>query len=136
MSWNSTLKRKKPIQRGAWKQKPRKPWKKTEIPKQKAPMRQVSKKRQSRLGEYRKVSKAFLERNQVCKICLVRGIIPPNKSTEIHHHRGRIGRLLCDVRGFVASCFPCRDFPHANTVVARELGVLAPATLWNVPFPD
>ncbi len=85
-------------------------------------------------GVYSRVSKAFLAmpENHRCAICIVRGIVPPNLSTETHHFAGRIGRLLCYVPYFIPSCFPCREWPHQNARQARELGVLAPAPQWNV----
>lgn len=133
MSW-STLKRKTPMKRGAWKRKPGKIIPKTKLKRSHKPMRQVSPKQGKRLREYGPISKAFLADHPFCAICTARGIHPPNSATEVHHLRGRVGKLLCDKRGFVASCFPCRDFPHTQVIEARRLGVLAPAHLWNVPF--
>lgn len=59
------------------------------------------------------------------------------RAREVHHYRGRIGRLLCDVRFFIATCRACREWPHENTVEARALELLAPGSEWNVfPGPE
>jgi hypothetical protein len=122
------------MKRGGWTRKPGKTIPRSGLKRSQKPMCQVSQKQGKRLREYGPISKKFLAENPICAICVARKKKPPNPSTEVHHLRGRVGRLLCDVRGFVASCFPCRDFPHTKVIKARELGVLAPANLWNVPF--
>lgn len=103
----------------------------------KKPMRKVSKAKQKRLREeYYPAHREFLSKpeNRFCGICLAKGQNPPNRSTEVHHVRGRAGTLLSDPRGFIPSCYPCRKVPHDNPRWAREVGILAPAHLWNVPF--
>lgn len=128
--FNSTLQRKKPL-----KSKGR-PWAKKPLPdkKPKNQLKKITKSLRKRKREYYPLQRQFLEDHPFCQICEARGAMPPNRSTEVHHKFGRIGSLLCDVRGFVASCFPCRDFPHSNPKKARELGVLGEARYWNVPI--
>lgn len=107
----------------------------------KTPLRKVSRSLARRLREYFKLTAAFLARpeNTWCWICDVRREhgenICRNQSTEVHHHRGRAGRLLTWIPGFRASCRGCREWPHQNQKIAREWGVLAPAAQFNV-FPE
>lgn len=100
----------------------------------KKPIRSTSKKRAVEIRLYTKERREWLklERNRVCHICLCVGRATPNPSTEIHHARGRIGRLLRDRRFWVASCRPCRSIPHDNPKWARSVGILAEQKDWNV----
>lgn len=104
------------------------------------PIKKVSRALRTRMRSYLALHGPFLARpeNQLCLICTVRREhgenIAINCATEIHHHRGRRGRLLCWVPGFRPSCFFCRDWPHENKRKAREWGLLAPAVLYDV-FP-
>lgn len=113
-------------------------WSRTGDLKRKKPLKKVSKSYRNRLRVYYPLSQEFLVANPLCHICEARQRagedIQVNAATEIHHKRGRCGRLLTWVPGFVASCRACRDFPHLNPRKARDLGVLASATEWNV-FP-
>lgn len=109
--------------------------------KRQRPLKKVSRSLRERLKVYQFLAKIFLSKpeNENCIICTVRREhgenIVINRSTEIHHHRRRRGRLLCWVPGFRASCYPCRLWPHENGERARELGLLASAVLFDV-FPD
>lgn len=93
---------------------------------QRSPLRRVSKKRASEGKEYQAVSRAFLVANPTCQACY------KEPATELHHKRGRIGKLLIDTRFFMAVDSDCHEFIHANPNRARELGLLAPANEWNV----
>lgn len=53
-------------------------------------------------------------------------------STEVHHQRGRTGRLLADTRYFIASCRGCREWPHENQKRARLLNLLSGPNDWMV----
>lgn len=92
-------------------------------------------------AKYRRLAAAFLARpeNRLCWICVIRREhgenILINLATEVHHWALRAGRLLCYVPYFRASCFRCREFPHKNTKLAREMGVLAPVNICGV-FPE
>jgi hypothetical protein len=102
------------------------------------PLKKVARSQRQRLTKYFALSTAFLLKpeNKLCVICQTRREhgedILINNAVEVHHFRGRIGRLLCWVPGFRASCFPCRSWPHDNPTKARAWGLLAPAALWNV----
>src|SRR5262245_60991414 len=58
------------------------------------PIKKISRARRKRLCEYYSLQREFLKRNPICGICLVRGVTPANRSTEVHHYAGRVGRLL------------------------------------------
>ncbi len=77
-------------------------------------LRSRSKKRATSEREYSKLRKEFLAENPRCCCCTL------NAST-VHHQRGKVGRLLCDVRWFVPLCLPCHQWVEENHRLAREL---------------
>jgi hypothetical protein len=103
-------------------------------------LKKMSKGHRAELAKYRKLETKFLSDpvNKWCICCTIRREhgenICRNQATEIHHWAGRIGRLLCYVPYFRAFCNRCRTWPHDYPKLARELGLLAPANLWNA-FP-
>jgi hypothetical protein len=104
-------------------------------------IRRTSKGLKAEQTKYRQLAKQFLAlpENRVCICCTLRREqlgenILLNPATEIHHWAGRIKKLLCYVPYFRAFCYHCREWPHQNKMKARELGLLAPAHLWEV-FP-
>jgi len=103
------------------------------VPMKKTPLKKISKSHRKKLKTYYEIRNEFLATHPACAICLVLGQSPA-PATETHHIRGRSGSLLCDVRGLVPSCRGHREWPHENPTKARELGVLAEASLWGVPF--
>jgi hypothetical protein len=104
--------------------------------------KKVAKARREALRKYFGLSREFLSQpeNRGCKICAARIAsgenMAVNRSTEIHHTRGRIGKLLTDTRFWLASCFYCREFPHSNPARARAMGLLAHPRDWNVSPVD
>lgn len=108
--------------------------------KKRKPLKKISRSQRTRSRAYFALTAAFLERpeNQHCQICVRRREagedILLHQATEVHHRRGRIGRLLTHEPEFVPSCFECRQWPHQHPRKARELGLLAPVAQWNV-FP-
>jgi hypothetical protein len=134
----SALKRKTPLKAyGSIKRPKKKPaweWAKPLAPIKRATLKKVAKGRARQQREYFSRHREFLKRHPVCGICLVRGLNPA-PATEVHHMRGRIGRLLADERFWCPSCRSCREFPHENPTRARELGILAPVSEWNV-YPE
>lgn len=128
-------------------------------------LKAISAKRKVQVREYSRIGREFLAKpeNSVCGVCLARSMQVPwsvikrglvqmgeagistlreagatvTPATEKHHYRGRRGRLLCDTRFFIASCFRCREFPHEHPKEARELELLAPPAEWEVfPGPE
>ncbi len=105
----------------------------------------VSKRRASRLGEYRKKREAFLSANPYCQIWMRRmGLTEKDavlwggqyfhrptmtiywapRSQEIHHVRGRIGAMLLDERYWLAASRSEHDWCHSHPSQARALGLL------------
>jgi hypothetical protein len=105
--------------------------------KRKRPLKKVARARRTQLQAYQALAEAFLSlpENRLCVICQTRREhgenILVNLATEVHHHRGRRGRLLCWLPGFRPSCYHCRMWPHDHPKTAREYGLLAPAPLWD-----
>jgi hypothetical protein len=68
---------------------------------------------------YYAVGKVFLANHPKCqancKGCKI-------YSTEIHHKRGRIGKLLTDIRFFLAVCERCHKWIENNPKAAKALG--------------
>lgn len=97
------------------------------------PLKKQSKARAREMRLYYEEKTEFLLRpeNLVCAICRVLGV-SPMAATEVHHSRGRIGRLLRDQRFWVGSCRSCREIPHSRPAWAREMGLLCKASEWNV----
>lgn len=101
--------------------------------KAKTPLKKRSRSRRREMDEYFKNAREFLKTNDRCMICVARGLTP-NRATEVHHWAGRIGRLLNYLPFFIASCRPCREWPHDHRSEAEAAGVIAPPGEWNV-FP-
>jgi hypothetical protein len=80
-------------------------------------IRKVSVKRVKENKEYSHRRKLYLELNPVCEVhnC-------GNKSTEIHHKKGRIGELLIDIEHFLAVCEQCHKYIELNPVWAKIQG--------------
>lgn len=60
------------------------------------PIKKASVKRSKENREYSRVRKTFLEQNPMC------AVYPELFATQVHHKKGRIGKLLTDVRFFLA----------------------------------
>jgi ribosomal protein S27AE len=84
----------------------------------------MSKVRYARMQEYRKKREAFLKKNPQCARC-------GKKSTEVHHYKGRIGRLLCMEEHWFALDRQCHNWIGENPAQAREEGFLCQIGQWN-----
>lgn len=93
---------------------------KEEKPKKK-PISPVSRKRLGELAEYRKRRDKYLKENPICE---VRGC--NNATTNLHHKAGRVGKLLTDVRYFMACCSSChpRKIHETHPKWAEEQGYI------------
>lgn len=150
--YNSTLKRRKPL-------RAKKEWKRKPAELKRSPLKRQSEKQQRQTRLYFQVKGEWMARqeNRHCAVCLCRSLgrtwgelravliregagkladqgAKLKRAREVHHCRGRIGRLLCDTRFFVPTCHDCREWPHVHPAEAREFGLLASAAEWNV-FP-
>lgn len=101
------------IQKGFSQKKRFKPLKKNselsyQIPK-------MSVKRKAQNDEYLKLRKEFLKVNTICPVT-------GEKATEIHHKKGREGKLLTDVNYFLAVSRKGHQQIELNPIWAKEKG--------------
>lgn len=84
-----------------------------------APINKVSNTRKVENRIYSTLRKVFLDNHPVCQIrrpgCRV-------KSSEVHHKKGRIGKLFLDVRFWLAACDRCHKWAEKNPEAAKEAG--------------
>ena len=103
-------------------------------PKQKKFMRKISARRAEQLAEYRKLLPGWIAAHPKCEIgprFRAAGVMVKckGKTTHPHHVRGRIGKLLCDTRYFLASCSgECHPqaVHYTHKKEAKALGMLSP----------
>lgn len=83
------------------------------------PLRRMSAKRREQMTAYIMLRAILLRHRPYCEMidCM-------KPSQEIHHKRGRSGRLLCDERFLMAVCNPCHSKIHENGRWARAMGLL------------
>lgn len=81
-------------------------------------IKSVSDKRLIELKEYRVVRDAYMRDHKICEHpeC-------SSPSTELHHRKGRIGKLLTDSRYFCALCHDHHEWAEKNPILAKELGL-------------
>lgn len=66
------------------------------------------------------------------------GVCHQNPTVDVHHSRGRLGSLLCDMRFWIPVCRTCHDWIGSNPDAARKLTwngipVLCEKGQWNSP---
>lgn len=83
------------------------------------PIKKRSAKRAKQEKEYSKVRAAYLEVFPVCEVWNC-----GNKSTSIHHVRGRVGNLLTDINHFMAVCDLCHKYIHENVAWSYHQGYM------------
>ena len=93
-------------------------WKRTK------PVRPMSEKRQKEMKEYMKLRRKFLKENPICQCECDR------KSVDVHHTRGRAGKMLNLTQFWLAVCRQHHDWVHLNPDQARRLGYTAPVGKW------
>ena len=80
-------------------------------------IRKLSKKREAQNREYLGLRKGYFYNNPLCEVKLC-----DNLATEIHHKKGRIGKLLTDVGNFLAVCRECHTKIELNPTWAKQQG--------------
>lgn len=102
---------------------------------QRKPLRRESKRRAAERTKYRKLREQFLQDNPWCAYHLAMN--PPRHvpATEIHHSRGRAGRLYLDTRFWIPLSAEGHDWVHNHMDAARHLGLLCDVGEWNKPAP-
>ena len=95
-------------------------------------IRRVSVAMRKRLAEYQRVRVEYLRAHLTCEGCVP---LPRSKhpapATELHHTRGRVGKLLCQSENFKALCAGCHAFCHNHPAIARSAGLICPVGQWN-----
>lgn len=96
-------------------------------------VRRVSLAMRKRLAEYQRVRVDYLRAHLICEGCVpLFGAKHPARATEVHHTRGRVGKLLCQSENFKALCVGCHSFCHSHPAIARSAGLICPVGQWNV----
>jgi len=97
------------------------------------PLRKVSTKRALELKEYSKLRKAYLVDHPYCEVwlrehateCLkTAGINGCPEATDIHHRKGRVGKMLLDTQYWLAVSREMHDNIHRNPKWAYAKGYL------------
>ena len=83
------------------------------------PLRPISARLRDRQRQYWGIRKVFLAEHWLCEFpgC-------QEGSKEVHHVRGRCGKLLLDTRHWKALCWRHHRWVHHNPVKGREMGLL------------
>jgi len=81
------------------------------------PIKKVSDKRKVENKEYLDLRNGYFYNNPLCEVKFCN-----NLATEIHHKKGRIGKLLTDIRYFLAVCRECHNKIELNPILAKENG--------------
>lgn len=89
----------------------------------------VSKHRATQNQLYTKLKVKFLDEHPFCERCC--DTIAP-RFRDLHHHRGRSGRLLCWVPGWKMLCRGCHTWVHEHVKEAQKAGLIAGAGEWGV----
>ncbi len=85
--------------------------------KKQKPIAKVSAKKKQGLSEYKKVRLDYLQNHPVCQVEGCRRF-----ASDIHHVRGRVGDLLCDVAHFLAVCRTCHQRIELQPNWSKEMG--------------
>lgn len=93
-------------------------------------IRAISERRKKANAEYTKKAKAFLKRHPVCQA-------PGCKkaSRDLHHSRGRAGRLLLAEEYWFALCRGHHDLCRDDIGAAREMGIMSQPGEWGRQRP-
>lgn len=96
----------------------------------------VSKSRAKQLAEYRRLRGFYLSIVPTCECagmrrasghCICQASIHP--AIEIHHCKGRSGKLLMKIPYWIAVCRKAHQWIHKHPAAARRLGLILPN--WN-----
>ena len=81
----------------------------------------ISDKRAKDLSKYRPLRDKYLKENPVCEVKECH-----NKTTNLHHKKGRTGSLIYDVKYFMACCSTChpQKIHFTDTQWAKDNGYL------------
>jgi len=115
------LKRKTPLKaktgfkKKEWGDSPTGTTKPLQKPLKRKKLRPRSVKRSKEEGEYYRIGRAFLAENSRC------AVYPNMAATQVHHSRGRAGRLLTDRRWFIPTSQEGHSWIESHHREAREI---------------
>ena len=92
--------------------------------KRRTAIRKVSLARKVQNSKYAMLKDIFLARNKTCKKC-------GRLADDVHHTRGRSGKLLCATQFWIAMCRLCHMWVHEHPEEARRVGLLCERGKWN-----
>ncbi len=88
--------------------------------KKKKPIRARSVKRAKEEKKYLELNRKYLEKHPICQVCIDIDNPIKNRSDQVHHKGGRIGKLLTYVPFFLAVCKDHHEDIHNNFEWALE----------------
>lgn len=97
----------------------------------------MSEHRRAELLDYGIARKLFLRQRPNCEACpKMVGMHPcvdarSHPATDVHHKKGRQGKLLLNQKHWIPCCSHSHDFIHRNPAIARALDLLAQPGEWN-----
>lgn len=94
-------------------------------------IRRASTKRAKELRQYAVRAKEWKEIHPFCRACHLIHLGPIRKTKDVHHSRGKIGRLLLMEQFWVPVCRTCHNWIDQNPNAARKLGLLCEKGLFN-----
>lgn len=75
---------------------------------------------------YKQARKEYFEEHPFCEVrlpgCLIPSIDADNSGLQIHHKKGRVGKLLYDKRYFLSVCGNCHRYIEDHPEEAKENG--------------
>lgn len=94
------------------------------------PIRKISVNRGAQLAKYYALRLAFLKEHPLCRVCTdlkIEGMLVPlphRISTDIHHTRGRVGRLLLATQFWIPVCREHHNLIHDHPFWAKSKGYI------------
>jgi hypothetical protein len=76
----------------------------------------ISGKRKKEMAIYRRKRDVFMKKHEVCEVC------KNAKPTDLHHRKGRSGKMIYKERYFLAVCRPCHTKIENNPIWAKKNG--------------
>ena len=94
-----------------------------------ARIKPVSDKRRKELALYYRLRREYLKMHTVC-------VVTGGRATQVHHTRGKVGALLCDVRFWRPVSMDGHEWIMRHPQEAREHGWICPLGQWNTRVLD
>lgn len=95
------------------------------LPRRQKPIARVSVRQKKRLAEYAKVKSEYLKHHQCCELAYTGSstdYVKCHGAVEVHHRRGRVGKLLSEPAHFLPVCRSHHNWIHSNVDKAQRFG--------------